>query len=104
MRDGEGHGTLTGVTSCSSQPAVIALMACDLVEGELAYKRLGKVKGRVPSAQLCMRKSYVRGSPPPCWGKTFERAAALEVTQLPHTCSALGPVRLLIFQGDLWQN
>lgn len=66
--------------------------------GRTSLQRLGKAKGRVPSARLCMRKSYVWGSPSPCWGKTF-RAATLEVTQLLHTCSVSKPSVLIDFPG-----
>lgn len=89
---------LTWVSSCSSQPAVIALVACDLVEGELAYRGWVKLRGGFHL------RGYAWGSPmygealPPCWGKTF-RAATLEVTQLLHTCSVSKPSILIDFPG-----
>lgn len=98
MRDGEGHGApylsvqLFLSISCN---CLSGMWSC---RGRTSLQRLGKVKGRVPSVRLCMRKSYVWGSPSPCWGKTF-RAATLEVTQLLHTCSVSKPSILIDFPG-----
>lgn len=64
--------------------------------GRTSVQRLGKVKGRVPSAWLCMKKSYVWGSAPPCWGR-LSMQLLWRSPKSPHTCSVSKPSTLVDF-------